>query len=94
MWMSLKVVVASPLEGTVISFVSKYCRHISFHYFFLWVALGQEWEIKEGKNEIVEPMLKNIKLTLAAYCISEYANIMRSYVSEQENRKPHQNTKP
>lgn len=78
MWMSLKIVMASPLEGTVISFVSKYCRHINFHYFFLWVALGQEWEIKEGKNEIVETMLKNIKWALAAYCISKYANIMRS----------------
>lgn len=52
MWMSLKVVVASPLEGTAISFVSKSCGQISFHYFFLWVALGQEWEIQEGKNEI------------------------------------------
>lgn len=88
-----KVVVVSPLEGTVTSFVSKYCRQISFHYFFLWVVLGQEWEIQEGKNAIVGPMLNNIKLTLSAYCISKYRNIMRSYVSEQQNRKPHQNTK-
>lgn len=38
--------------------------------------MGQEWEIQKGKNEIVELMLKNITLTLSAYCISKYANTL------------------
>lgn len=61
--------------------------------FSSWMALGWEWEIQERKNEIVELMLKNITLTLSAYCISKYANAMKSCVSEHQRFKKKNNPK-
>lgn len=46
--------------------------------FSSWMALEQEWGNTGRKNKMVELMLKNVTLTLSTYCVSEYANTVKS----------------